>query len=251
MHTVKFFGRISPAGVTVDFDGEMAAEYHDPDKGYSLYTKSRIKQSDVIVECTFNLLIPNYIAQAYSLALDMTRAFVDITAFRTGLGLYLNFEQWEDVDGKVTTLSFQNETAKTLCTAINDGNVNEILAILLAEPALFLALNDIVIAITAPHVLLINHARAVETIRQQIAYPELIAEKQWPIMRDQLNIDRQYLTLIMESSRNPRHGRRTYLPEDQLTKAIERTWTIMDRYFHYRLRGGLKLPENEFPLLVE
>jgi hypothetical protein len=102
---------------------------------------------------------------------------------------------------------------------------------------------------TAPFLVEINCARAIEGIRHIIAGQGTEAKAAWPIMREALNMDKSYLDLITDNSIPRRHGQLKPVEENTIQEILRRSWTIMDRFFHYRLQGDTPLSIDRFPLL--
>jgi hypothetical protein len=60
------------------------------------------------------------------------------------------------------------------------------------------------------------------------------------------------LQRITDGSRGPRHGDRGGVTGDGQRIAMQRAWTIMNRYFEFMKRGGEQpLPKAEFPTLAD
>jgi hypothetical protein len=117
-----------------------------------------------------------------------------------------------------------------------------------ADLNLNFALRDLVSAQISPRLAPINCARAVEALRHLVA-PNLKRNKAWATFRDNLNLDRTYTELLTGISVSHRHGE--YIPVSNRDNAeIElRSWTIMNRYLHWRRHGRKRLPLDRFPLL--
>jgi len=111
------------------------------------------------------------------------------------------------------------------------------------------ALNDLIVAITIPHISSINCARAVDAIKHLIS-PTASTDKQaWEQMQSTLHLDKKYLTLVTDISKDARHGKGTHVSGSMTTEATQRAWTVMNRYFEFRKRGNKPLPISDFPLL--
>jgi hypothetical protein len=53
----------------------------------------------------------------------------------------------------------------------------------------------------------------------------------------------------MEHSKDPRHGKQLPIDANIVTEIMQRTWRVIDRFFHFRLLGNKKLDLASFPLL--
>jgi hypothetical protein len=112
-----------------------------------------------------------------------------------------------------------------------------------------MALNDLVTANTLPHYSPVTCARTIEGLRHLIA-PGLQPKDGWSSLRQNLNIDENYLKFITDHSKGPRHGDPQHIPGAITTDIITRTWVIMNRFLEYRKRGNDALPISEFPMLI-
>jgi hypothetical protein len=70
-------------------------------------------------------------------------------------------------------------------------------------------------------------------------------------MRENLRVDRSYLQLITDQSKAPRHGDVQAIEALVTEEVAKRCWTIMNRYFEFKKRGGSPLPLSEYPLLTD
>jgi hypothetical protein len=71
----------------------------------------------------------------------------------------------------------------------------------------------------------------------------------WGTFQTNLRVSRDFLNLITDTSRGPRHGDRTHIPGTTTIEITMRAWQVMDRFIEYRKRGNQPLPETDFPLL--
>jgi hypothetical protein len=110
-------------------------------------------------------------------------------------------------------------------------------------------LEDLISGLWSQDHKVINCARSVEAIRQLIAGYHLEPDAQWPIFRQALNVERSYLDLIMNYSKDPRHGKKDGAPANDVDTIMERTWTLIYRFFYYRLGGNKSLDKKRFPVL--
>lgn len=204
-------------------------------------------------------------SELYKRALDLTRAAVDLLAFATGQGLVVVLDHFTNPDGRISPLMFENGSLAPLCTAFriatsDDTSFREVSRLVMADPNMFMALNDLIAAITYPHQAPVNCARAMEAVRNCITPPadpppakprEQSAErdKAWARMRQALCVDETYLRDITNTSVGPRHGHRKSIPGPQITTILEKSWQVMDRFLEYRKRGDKDLPQSEFATL--
>ena len=71
----------------------------------------------------------------------------------------------------------------------------------------------------------------------------------WATMRNHLAVDRGYVQLLSDQSKGPRHGHRLYVPGETTAMIAERSWTLVDRYFHWLRGGRVPLDRHFFPEL--
>jgi hypothetical protein len=187
-------------------------------------------------------------------AIDLARAAIDIFCFANGWGLTVWIDTFIKPDGAEQFLLAQMPQLAPLCTAFNlapsGGKIEDVWRIVVGEPAIFMALNDLIAGITWPHYAPVNCARAIEGIRNMITPLGTDRKQGWPLMRANLNIEQGYLSFITDQSTGPRHGDRAFIPGTEVNKTVERSWIVMDRFLEFRKRGNQPLPLVEFPMLT-
>jgi len=126
---------------------------------------------------------------------------------------------------------------------------DKVLNTVLTEPSVFMALNDLITAISLPHHSSVTCARAIERLRHLVA-PGTPRKDSWESLRQNLNIDRKYLEFVTVHSTGPRHGDPEHIPGTITTEVTQRAWKIMNRFLEFRKRGNVPLQLSEFPLLT-
>src|SRR6185312_11433371 len=112
------------------------------------------------------------------------------------------------------------------------------------------AFDDLIHAISVPHVSSVNCARAIEGLKHLLSTDAMNDKQRWEHMRNVLNLSKDYLSLITKSSEENRHGKRSRVEGDVASDVTRRSWTIMNRYLEFRKRGSADpLPADQFPLL--
>ena len=216
-----------------------------------------IKNSAVDVECLMDDFEPyEDFSVPIARALMFSRAVVDCLAFSTGLGLSVVLDEVVSPAGVVNKIQYANPSLGSLCTAfdltpssVSSNNFRAMYNLVVAEPPLFLALNDLITSITVPGQIPINCARAVEGLRMIMVPNDPSRKLGWAKMRETLQLERTYLEYITEMSTNPRHGDKSHIDQHLLQEVLRRSWTVMNRFFEYRKRGNEPLPIEDFPLL--
>jgi hypothetical protein len=250
MATVHFLGRVLPKVVKVSLGHKPKLKWESPDIGLTMEFTNHITDSNIDVECTLNRWTPDDFVAVYMRALDLCRASVNVVAFAMGCGLTVFLDTFVDPSGAHSPILCNDDRLRPLCTAFTlTAGFDEIHAMVLQNPTLFMALNDLILAITLPHVSSVNCARAMERLKHLIAPNSTNDVKAWQQMREALRIGETYLKFITRHSVGPRHGSAVHVPGAVTTEVTRRAWTIMNRYFEYRKKGGAPLTAAEFPLL--
>lgn len=250
MDIVHFIGFVHPKSWHISAPYSPEITWDEPDLNFKAKFSVQIMDSKVTVKCE----VPKFdLAQLDLLlvrALDQARIPVNLAAFANGVALVVLFDSVRLPDGAEKKLSPVNPDLAKLCTAfkVSDNSFIEMYNIALSKPDLFLALGDLIEAITHPHMASINCGRVIDGIRRIVA-PGLDAKAGWAKMHSALNVARPYQEWISKLSTNPRHADRTFIPGADATQAVERTWNIMNRLFEYLKRGAVPLTALEFPEL--
>jgi hypothetical protein len=257
MPIVRFLGRVMPAAVAISFDNIPQARWEAQEIGLQMAFTVRIVQSAVEVEIEVNRYIPDDLPHLFIRANDLARTCVDTVSFAMGWGLTMYFETFITPDGASLTLMNQNYPLAGLCTAFRFPPVSpqdridfqQVLLLVMGDPALFMALNDLIQANSVPHQAPTNCGRVLDGLRKLIT-PGSEPKQGWPIFRAAIQADEAYTSFITEHSKLPRHGDRSYISGVITTEIVKRTWIIMNRFLEFRKRGNQPLPLAEFPLLV-
>jgi hypothetical protein len=246
---VRFIGQVYPAGIKISISAQDIT--FSEGKGlFSARFNVSVIDSIINISCHFDKVIPDHPYSLWAQAQEITQTLVNLVAFQMGAGTITVLNEWIDQVGKRDTLAFADPALPSLCTAFSkNGGFDQVIRLVFAEPGLFMALNDIVLANAMPRHVLINCARCIETIRYLIAPTGTKRDAAWVMMQDALNADRTYLTFITNHSVEPRHGKQTEFDNSNILEVRARTWKVMDRFLHYRLGGNNNLPITTFPIL--
>ena len=250
MQTVHFLGRVFPEPVNVTLSSPPVITWQATEIGASLEFVTHIVDSHIDIECRLTGYLPEYFALIYMRAFDICRAQVDLVAFKSGLGLTVVLETFIDPNGAATKILLQNESLAALCTAFTlDDGFDQVCSHVLRSIPLFMALRDLIAAISLPHVSPVDCARAIERLKHLIASPDSGEKQAWQQLRQALQIHETYLKFITSHSANPRHGQPGHIPGAVTSEVTRRAWVIMNRYFEYLKRGSIPLSPTDFPLL--
>jgi hypothetical protein len=227
----------------IESNGTFKAEYY-----------ISLVDSAIEIKCRFDNITPSHPYELWQQGLTITQGLVDLAAFQMGAGAVTIIDKWINEDGVADELALSDPALKQMCTVFGqDKRFGIVSNLLMAEPAILSALNDLVLTNVIVTQTLINAARSVETIRVLIAGPSKSSDerkKAWVTMQQALNLDQAYVTYITQSSIDPRHGNQVPVTTPTVHEARLRAWKIMDRFLHYRLGGNQPLPQVWFPMLL-
>jgi hypothetical protein len=257
MPNVHFTGRVLPSVINVTVNSELEARWEAREVGLQMKFKPRIKDSSIDIECEVNRFRDEDMVHMYIRALDLARATVDLVAFAGAMGLTVFSDTLVKPDGSSSPIILTNDRLAPLCTSycINSTKpeenavYNRIYELITGEPGLFMALNDLIVAITLPHQAPVNSGRAIEGLRHLIA-PTASPKSGWVSLRENLQLEKQYLEFVTNWSTGPRQGDRAYISGEITTEITKRAWIIMNRFLEFRKRGNQPLPVSEFPILA-
>jgi hypothetical protein len=186
---------------------------------------------------------------------DLARALVNMVAFASGYGLTVIFDTFIDPNCTPSPIAMIDPSLPPLCTSFSidmakQRDFDALCQIVMTDPQIFFALNELISAISVPHVSLANCARAMDGLKHSLASPGSNESHAWKQMRGALRIEESYLKFITDYAKGPRHAKPGHTPGPITTEVTRRAWTIMNRYFEYLKRGRIPLPATEFPLLA-
>jgi hypothetical protein len=252
MPTIKFFGRVLPSHIHISGYGPQVT-WAWQEENLNLVFRPKIQNSATEIECDVDPYKESYISELFKRASDLAKIAVNMAAFTTGYGLAVVLETMVDPMGE-RVLHRQEQIPQSSYTSFGVDGVDpmeryKLFAIFMAEPSAFIALDDLIKAITSTHTALADCGRVVDRIRRMIApdQPDRVA---WRNMQTALNVSRAYLEWIGQQSTGSRHGDPTYIPGKISSEAIARTWIVMNRFLEYRKKGNQTLTAPDFALLV-
>jgi hypothetical protein len=116
------------------------------------------------------------------------------------------------------------------------------------NPIVRIAIADIKYACIEPDLTALFSFRAIEGIMNSFSEDQNDDRKNnWLLLREQLNISRDFFKLVEELSKLNRHAK----PFDQLFSnrqiCISSAMIVLQRYLHYLKEGKTKLDSNKFP----
>jgi hypothetical protein len=255
MKMIQFSGRVLPPSYEITLDPIPQVSCFFPDFNMRVGFRVAVRESIVTVDCYCPEFDPDvHFIPIYIRAIDVARAPIDVFAFGKGLGFFLIIDSMKNSDGTISPLPLMDPSLEALATAItrlSPEKFRELLGQVMLEPALYRLLRDLNRVLTETHVAPQCAFRAIEGIRHLISPNEANKIKSWERLRSLLRISRSYLSLVTDHSIAPRHGQTVHVPGRIQADLVQRAWSITNRYFEFRLRGGIEpLPESEFPTLA-
>jgi hypothetical protein len=257
MGTFIFTGKVLPFFKQFTMVGSVEVHFEDRiEPTVTLIVDARVSINKGIVEVTCNSNLfgnDNYDGHVDLKANYLATAIVNTYGFAQGLGLRVVLEQVKKPDGITYNIQSQRPYLQTLVSVLQssaDGGVDVrvVMGIILQNPILFIALNDLISAVSFTPNAPLYCGRAVDAIRESIA-PALDRKQGWKILRESLNLSQQYLEFITEQSKGPRHGSVVDIQFSDIHETTNRAWAVMNRFLELKKRGGATLPLPEFPLL--
>jgi hypothetical protein len=252
MPTIKFFGRVLPPRMRLTQKNLPTIHWEEKQTGLVIDATVTINDSAVEVTCDSNRYkSEEEIGMVYMRALDMARTTVDCFSFANGYGVTVMLESLIGPDGIQRDILVHEPRLQAMVTAFNtsDGkSFDKAFEIILTDTLAFMAMNDLIVAISLPHHGPINCTRAIESLRNSMA-PGMKRNPAWEFMRQSLNVSEDYLQFVTKESELPRHGHRVGGTQENFTECINRAWTVMNRFLEFRMRGSQTLPLTEFPIL--
>jgi hypothetical protein len=254
MPTVKIQGRIWPMHNLISVGSLPSLSWADNDMAVPTQFTAIIDKSAITVECVVDSYDPANSSLLLIRAFQYVRGIVDCLAFSWGLGLTVMFDSLVDPMGENRHVEFANPNLSALATTFPLSSSSsphvflEMYQVVLNDPELFLAMNDLILAISVPGHVAVSCARAVEGLRAMIIPSDETRLRAWEIFRHVLNIERSYIDYITTASVSGRHGSKYNIPQDNGI-ILERSWVIMNRFLAFRKGNNMPLPIDRYPLL--
>lgn len=250
MAIYRFTGRILPPHYKINLTNLPTVHWSN-DSGHINDCDVKIVESNVEIVCDSNkYLTDNDYAQVHLQAVDSVRSALDTFGFITGIGLTVFLDKVIKPDGIEYNIVHDGPHLAAFVQGfdLSPSSFTGLYQIIVSDPAIILAMNDLVVCLSLHHHAFVNCGRVVEAIRELIS-PGITKKQAWPLMRQNLNIEEGYLAFITDQSSGPRHADRKGIKREDYQEIIDRTWIIMNRFLEFRKRGNQQLPIADFPLL--
>lgn len=254
---VHFKGRIFPSHRVLALSGAQTVRwsFNNP-VVYQVEMGAEIRDGEVDVKCEVSDLTPIIARHLRSRALDYCNLAVDLFTFATGLSFTVILDSCVLPDGTENSIHLTADDVGKLVSAIQrdaEGRLHghaDAFRRLFEQPQAVFALHDLTQCLSHPDLTAINVGRMLDGLRKLIIGSSVADDQAWAKFRDTLRVDRAYISLITEQSKEPRHGYRLDLAEPERAVLLNRGWTLMNRFIEYRKRGSSSpLPISEFPIL--
>ncbi len=257
MPTIHFRGRILPDHEPITTPPLQEIDWRETTGAKPIRYVITITRSIVNVACTLDSYSPDDdLSIPLIHAIAFSRAALDCLCFGHALGLAMVLEEVVEPDGNVKPLLYKNSRLKKLCTAfdltpgyVGKDDYSSMYRLISSEPPLFLALGELIVAITVPGHIHVNCARAIEGLRSILVPDDPYRNEGWKQMRMVLRLERSYIDFVIKASAKPRHGDKTFTGQGQAQEILEHSWEIMNRFLEFRKRGSVPLPEAQFSIL--
>ncbi|QOD82216.1 hypothetical protein [Chromobacterium haemolyticum] len=247
---VRFHGRVYPESTPVPVYYTTGVHWQADELGYVVDIVCRVNKSVIDIECTLSEWKVEYYSDLYRRALDVCRATIDIVGFKMAYGLTVLLDTFQAPDGTVTPIKLEAPYLEGICTAFSlEKGFDEVCKQVLQQPLLFMAIHELIMSISLPHVSLVECARAMDRIKNLLSPPGSGDKVAWTRMRETLRVDMAYLKYITDASTNPRHGHSGHVSGSVTTEVTRRAWVIMNRYLEYILNEKKPLDPVAYPIL--
>jgi hypothetical protein len=244
MIIVSFFGRVLPA-LSLTLSHTHIIDMRESSSGLKGTIAIQIKNSEVVANCSLNRFEQPDFDGLHLFVFRAVRILVDFVAFSRGIGMTLILDSFMDALGARRTIHSEDPRLHGISTLIAD----EAIPILALDHKLATALNHLTATMERPDEILTGCALGIERLTHIIS-PGAEKKQRWQNLRTALQLTENYLKLITEVSKGPRHGNPERLVLEDVLEARRRAWTVMNRFLEFRKRrNNAPLPLSDFPLL--
>jgi hypothetical protein len=232
MPTIHFLGQVFPRrGLGFSDSPTLTLNYDNLSVNLTIH----VHNSDIDVECEMDNYDRSFVDRLHLHVLQLTRSCIDTCAFTSGTGLTTVLEYVIEPDGIKNLLVSYDAALDGLCmiplttwgqlVGFETASILNMLTSTLEQP---------------PIAIPINCERAVEAIGRLVSPYEPDRKKRWIALRENLHATQDYLHMISDASKGPRHGE--LKTTSDLVEIRERAWTVMARFLEFRYRNAGPLP---------
>lgn len=187
-------------------------------------------------------------SKAIAFIYDAVSAPINLLGFKYGVHFQVTIDEMIGPLGR-GPICLEQQNLAALNTSINDETFGQMIFVLAKDNPLRMILSDLVELLGTPKAANVNCGRIMDGVKHLITRGDEAEVVKWKNMHVALNVTRNYLEPISKHSTKPRHGQLADTSDEMVTVILERCWSVIDRYFHYLLRGEVSLPIEQFPLL--
>ena len=246
--TITVEGRVIPEAhdVSIAFDDRI--EQTEPD-GKSAIFDIKISGGKITARVELGSDRKDLIDWAVVRTIELATTLVDLHAFTNGLALHVVADTITS-GTDTTAISISHRSVTSFISHFSDSELQTIREEMLRDLDLRMAVRDLIQSLSTLNYSAIAACRATESIRNKFRNGNEDDSKAWASMRHALNLSRDYVQLLSDASRQPRHGNRGDAVTFDQSEITHRAWRIMDRYFNFLIAGKAdSLPESDFPEL--
>ena len=254
MPTLKFRGPVTPTGHRIELSEPLVTTVRGANWPTQTYAVT-VYDGLVAVTCNMNgYSEKKHLGMAINRSQLFGQSFLNMTSFVTGTPYRFMIDEGKipgSVDDKWQRLAPEHRYLAEICTVakVGDRSISELYNLIVTEPNLILACDDMIRALENVFIAKVNCARVIDGLKN-ILSPGTNRSKQWETLRISLNLGREYIEFVMKESKHPRHGSHVSDKSEPAHEVIYRTWIIMNRFLELKKRGIEKLPDEEFPLIT-
>ncbi|CAN5312448.1 hypothetical protein BH09PSE2_BH09PSE2_06530 [soil metagenome] len=183
----------------------------------------------------------------FTVALTSIQNIVNAVGFLEGIPFRVELQSFQVDGGSVepVTLVDRSLPRRALVRSLEQSDLVELS---LTNPGVGQIISDALIMLDRINYAPIAGGRIADTISREMHGSH--GREAWKMMREHLNVDRAYVSLLSDRSKGPRHGQREYSPGPLVNTIAERSWTLIGRYLAWLQGGKVPLAEGSHPRLL-
>jgi hypothetical protein len=241
-----FYGRVTPSYLRVSFNIQdppirQTIESKIGNFDYSLLLNDT---DDVIVKINSSIEFDD-LPTLFDMVRSFTQSFYDTALLSTGISSRVDFSTIY-LPNK-TLAQIQNFTPWMPTDLFNIET--ETLFILKNNPTIRIAILDIKYALLEPDLTPLFAYRAIEGIMNSFDELHNDRNKKWLLLKENLNLTKDFFNLTMSRSVENRHGKRLDQTMQERKTCVYTALITLQRFMHYINSNETKLNDNSFPLL--
>ncbi len=158
MDILHFVGKVLPSSINITIGFRPEINWKEPELGYEAMYVVAVQDSNIDVEVRipqFDANDPVLFSRLYARVFDMARAAVDVVAFSMGYGTSVVFTELVLPNGHRQPFPpVVHPELAALCTSysLEGAKFDEVYSLAISDYQHFMALRDLIEAITIPHI---------------------------------------------------------------------------------------------------